>query len=83
VSQALARDRDVRVTLSGPGIKPVTAACSWQAGPRAFRCVIRVPRGIRKGRRYSIAAAENVGGGFVPVPAVGRARNPQVLYFSG
>ena len=84
VAIKLATDRDVRVSLAGPGIKRVTATCRWQPANRQFNCLLRIPRGVRIGRsyRYTITAAENVGTGFVTAPAIGRAHDPQVIHFN-
>ncbi len=82
-ARALAKARDVRVILSGPGIAPVTAACSWTAARSEFSCTLRLPAKIRTGgkNKYSITAQENVGTGFFAVPATPGAANPETISF--
>ena len=83
-ADALAAARDVRATLQGPGISAVTASCGWNAARRLFSCAIRIPAKVRAGShwRYTITARENVGTGFVPVPGVRGAADPEVVHFS-
>ena len=82
-ARALAKAHGVRVILAGPGIAPVTAACSWNAAGRDFACAIRVPAKIRTGHKnkYTITAQENVGTGFFAVPAKGKTSNPEIISF--
>jgi uncharacterized protein YjbI with pentapeptide repeats len=77
----LAAGHHVRVTLSGPRIKPVNVYCAWKA--RQFSCVIRIPAGAVTGtaHRYQITAAENLGTGFKRAPVAGRVVNPEAIYF--
>jgi uncharacterized protein YjbI with pentapeptide repeats len=83
IAAALASRHDVEVVLTGPGIKPVTASCGWDATARSFSCTLRVPAKVEFGRthRYKIAAEENVGTGFVLAPAVRGASDPLVVSF--
>jgi len=81
---ALARAHHVRVTLSGPGIAPVRAACGWhRAQGGYFRCVLRIPGRTRTGRshRYLLTAQEDPGFGFVLAPGEPTAVNPLVVHF--
>jgi hypothetical protein len=73
----------IRVNLKGPGIVTATAICEWNASAQVFRCVIKMPAGIRTGssNRYAITAFENLGMGLQPVPPVGKAINPETIYF--
>src|SRR5262249_7701969 len=85
IARSLGAAHQVRVALTGPGIKkPAIAACGWNATTRSFRCVIRIPAGVRTGsaKRYLITATENLGGGFLLAPKVGKATNPEVIHFS-
>jgi hypothetical protein len=80
---ALAAAKKVKSTLAGPGIKPVTSVCRWAATARVFTCAIKIPVGARTGKseRYTITAAENLGTGFIRVPALAKAANPEVIHF--
>ena len=80
---ALAAHHQVRATLRGPGIKPVVASCSWNAKAKYLECAIATPRHVRTGRphRYSVTATENLGSGFVTVPADAASENPEPVYF--
>jgi uncharacterized protein YjbI with pentapeptide repeats len=80
----LAFGRDVRVILTGPGIRPVTAICGLSGRKKQFTCAIAIPAGVRTGKshKYTITAEENVGTKFYVVPAVGSARNPETIHFS-
>lgn len=82
-AKGLAWAQDVRVTLTGPGIRAVSAFCTWSAAARTFHCTLKIPANVATGRRhkYSITAAENVGTGFYSVPGVGRAANPETIHF--
>lgn len=77
----LAAGHKVRVTLSGPRIKPVNVYCAWKASK--FSCVIKIPAGTVTGiaHRYQITAAENLGTGFKMAPVTGRVVNPEGVYF--
>jgi len=80
---ALAAAHKIRMTLAGPGIRPVTAACQWDTAARTFGCAIKIPSGAKTGnsQRYTITAAENLSTGYVRAPAVGRAVNPESIHF--
>jgi uncharacterized protein YjbI with pentapeptide repeats len=82
-AQALAAAHDVRVSLRGPGISVVTVVCGWNATQRAFTCAIRIPSGVRTGSRqdYTLTAGENVGTGWLNVPAVHGTVDPEVIHF--
>jgi hypothetical protein len=84
IARSLAARHHVRVKLAGPGIKPVTATCSWSAASKVFRCALRIPAGIKRGksRRYTITSAVNLGAGFMPVPTTGKVVNPEIIHFS-
>jgi uncharacterized protein YjbI with pentapeptide repeats len=81
---AFAAEHAIEVRLTGPGIKPVTAACRWVASARSIECTIKIPGAVRLGRgnRYKITVEENVGTGFVRAPATGRASNPVTITFT-
>jgi hypothetical protein len=80
---SLAAAHGVRATLSGPGIKAVTVNCGWNASQANLTCAIPIPSGVRTGssQRYTITAAENVGTGFLTIPAVLGTVNPEVIHF--
>jgi hypothetical protein len=82
-AEHLAATRKIRVNLKGPGIATAAATCAWSTSLHAFRCAIKVPSGVRTGKanRYVITAFENVGTGLRPVPSVGKAVNPETIYF--
>jgi hypothetical protein len=84
---ALARAHDVRATLRGPSIKPVTAVCAWHATGSYFRCALSIPGGVstRASARYTITAYENPGAGvgFVAAPGEPTAADPETIRFSG
>jgi uncharacterized protein YjbI with pentapeptide repeats len=81
--KAIARRHDVRVTLQGPGIRRVTATCRWSSPQSGFACKLRLPHGIRTGRRhrYTLTAYENNGFGFVVAPGEPTAENPVSIHF--
>jgi len=83
VASALAAAHDVRAMLAGPAINPVMVTCTWKATTKVFNCPIKIPARVRTGtsNRYTITAAENVGLGFVKVPAVGKGSNPETIHF--
>lgn len=83
VAAGLATAGEVRVTLTGPGISQVKAACGWARAARQFQCTVTIPRGVRTGSaRYRLAAEENpVLGEFVTVPVVKKAVNPEKIGF--
>jgi hypothetical protein len=80
----LALHYDVRATLRGPGIRPGTANCTWVAHHRYLQCMITTPRHVRTGHRnrYSVTVTENLGDGFITVPADAASQNPVPVYFS-
>ncbi len=80
---ALATARKVKSTLTGPGIKPVAAVCTWSTTARVFNCTIKIPAGVQTGKshRYSITTTENLGTGFIRVPVVAKKANPEVIHF--
>ncbi len=84
---ALGRARDVRATLRGPAIKPVTAVCAWHADGSYFRCALPIPRGVRTrdSDHYTITAYESPGAGvgFVAAPGEPTAVDPETIRFSG
>jgi uncharacterized protein YjbI with pentapeptide repeats len=82
--KAMARRHDVRVTLRGPGTRPVTAVCRSYSLQSGFTCKLRLPHGIKTGRRhrYTITAYENNGFGFVVAPGEPTAENPVSIHFN-
>lgn len=82
--KAMVRRHDVRVTLRGPGIRPVTAICHSYSPQSGFTCRLHLPHGIKTGRqhRYTVTAYENNGFGFVVAPDEPTAGNPVTIHFS-
>lgn len=73
----------VRVTLTGPGIKPVIAPCAGTGTARGFTCSLRVPGGVRAGQRfrYQLTASEKLLTAWLIAPADGKAANPATIHF--
>ena len=82
IGQSLTSDRDVRVTLSGPGITPVNAHCSWNSGLGKFQCTVHFGS-VKKGRshKYKLTVSENFGLGFGKAPTRVGAANPATIHF--
>jgi uncharacterized protein YjbI with pentapeptide repeats len=80
---ARAKYHQVRATLAGPGSKPVTATCGWNATVRNLQCVLPVPRTVKTGHshKYTITVYENLGGGWIKIPADAASENPGAFYF--
>lgn len=80
---ALTATYDLRATLRGPGIKPVSIKCTWNGSAKAVQCSITRPRHVRTGKRnkYTITVTENVGSGFVTAPADAYSENPEPIHF--
>lgn len=83
IGQSLTSDHEVRVTLSGPGIKPVNAFCSWNSGLGKFQCTVHFPGKVKKGRshRYKLTVSEDFGLGFARAPTRAGAANPATIHF--
>lgn len=83
LAKALAEARDTRATLTGPGIKAVTATCTWSASQQDLTCAVRIPPGARTGssQKYTLTATEDLGDGFLTVPAVHGTTDPEVIHF--
>jgi len=80
---AIGAAKEVRATLSGPGIKATTAYCSWASSSKEFACTITDPDGIETGstHSYSITVAEMPQGSFQTAPRLGNAANPETIHF--
>ena len=80
---ALAAGHHVQATLRGPGIAAVTANCGWNAVGKYLSCAVKIPGGVKTGVKpqYTITAVENVGTGFVTVPGVHGATDPDTVHF--
>jgi hypothetical protein len=72
----------VRITLSGPGISPVTVTTAWQPKTGTFGARIAIPAKARKGVNYTITVRENVGTGLVVAPQASAAVNPETIHFT-
>jgi uncharacterized protein YjbI with pentapeptide repeats len=84
IARAIASAHQVRVTLTGKGIKPVAGLCSWDTAHAMFRCRFAIPRHLRTGRShpYHLTAQEKPGGGFIAAPkATIHVANPATIYF--
>jgi hypothetical protein len=74
------------VALSGQGITPVTAACSWNFAFLYFQCNVKTPTLSKVGATfpYQIVASENLTGASVTVPPYTNLpadANPESVYF--
>jgi uncharacterized protein YjbI with pentapeptide repeats len=80
---ARAKYHEIRATLAGPGIKPVTITCGWNATVKSLQCVLPVPRTVMTGHshKYTITVYENLGGGWIKIPADSASENPGPFYF--
>jgi uncharacterized protein YjbI with pentapeptide repeats len=84
VGAALAKARQVRVVLTGKGIKSATGYCTWIARHHRYLCRIRIPRHIAtaKSHPYQLTVQEKPKQSFImAVQAFGRAKNPETIYF--
>jgi hypothetical protein len=82
LAAALGAGGKVKATLTGPGISPQVAVCTWYAPGLNFQCNINTPKtGLLTGTNYTITVSEAVGTGFVIAPAVGSASNPVTVTF--
>jgi uncharacterized protein YjbI with pentapeptide repeats len=83
IAASLSAAKELRATLSGPGIKASTAYCSWSSSAGYFSCPIAVPHGIKAGQKnpYKITAAEMPGTSFLNAPVRGKTLNPETIYF--
>jgi hypothetical protein len=83
LAAALAAGHHVQATLRGPGIAAVTANCGWNAIRNYLTCAVKIPGGVKTSVKpqYTITAIENVGTGFVKVPGVHDATDPDTVHF--
>jgi len=83
IGRSLSNNREVRVTLSGPGISPVNTACSWNSGLGKFQCTVHFSGKVKKGKshRYKLLVSENFGLGFSRAPTRTGAANPAIIHF--
>jgi hypothetical protein len=59
---------DIRVTLSGPRISPVTVAAAWQPKSGTFGTKLPIPAKVKTGQNYLITVRENVGTAWLTAP---------------
>jgi uncharacterized protein YjbI with pentapeptide repeats len=80
---AMAADNEIRMMLSGPGISSERVRCSWVESQLNMSCTIRIPSTVKMGSResYELTAGENLGAGYIAVPAVGGTADPEVIHF--
>ena len=83
IGRSLTTDREVRVTLTGPGIRAVSTFCSWNASLQKFRCTVHFPGKVKKGKshKYKLTVSENYGRGFARAPTRSGAANPAIIHF--
>lgn len=84
IARAVATAREVRVTLTGQGIKPATGSCNWDEAHGVYRCRLAIPRHLRTGRAhpYHLTAQEKPGDSFSTAPkATIHVANPATIYF--
>jgi hypothetical protein len=81
--RAMAAHNEIRMMLSGPGISPERVRCSWVQSQLNMSCTIRIPSTVKTGRgeSYELTAGENLGAGYIAVPAVGGTVDPEVIHF--
>jgi uncharacterized protein YjbI with pentapeptide repeats len=82
IGRSLASAREVRVTLSGPRITPVSTSCSWRSGLSKFQCTVHFGN-VKKGKshNYKLTVSENYGLGFAKAPTRAGAANPAIIHF--
>jgi uncharacterized protein YjbI with pentapeptide repeats len=83
IGRSLTNAKEVRVTLSGPRIKAVSANCSWNSTIGKFQCTIHFPSNVKKGKKhnYKLTVSENFGLGFARAPTRAGAANPAIIHF--
>ena len=83
IGRSLTSAKEVRVTLSGPRIKAVSANCSWNSAMGKFQCRIHFPSKVKKGKKhnYKLTVSENFGLGFARAPTRAGAANPAIIHF--
>lgn len=84
IAHAIAAAHEVRVTLSGNGIKAVAGLCNWDAAHGVFRCRVALPRHLPTGRShpYRLTGQEEPGSTFIAAPKLKvRTANPATIYF--
>lgn len=83
IGQSLTSGHEVRVTLRGPGIKPVNAFCSWNSALGKFQCTVHFPGKVKKGKshKYRLTVSEDYGLGFARAPTRAGAANPATIHF--
>ena len=83
IGRSLTNAKEVRVTLSGPGIRAVRANCSWNSTIGKFQCTIHFPGKVKKGKKhnYKLTVSENFGLGFARAPTRAGAANPAIIHF--
>jgi uncharacterized protein YjbI with pentapeptide repeats len=83
IGHSLTSAKEVRVSLSGPGITKVNASCSWSASLRKFKCTIHFPSSVKTGKahNYKVTVSENYGRGFAKAPKRTGAANPATIHF--
>jgi hypothetical protein len=83
IGRSLTSAKEVRVTLSGPRIKAVSASCSWNSTIGKFQCTIHFPSQVKKGKKhnYKLTVSENFGLGFARAPTRAGAANPAIIHF--
>ena len=72
----------VQVSLTGPGIAPTSASCSFNLRSAQFTCSLRTPKGVLVGTEYDITVTENVGTGPISAPSGGSVTNPIAVTFA-
>jgi uncharacterized protein YjbI with pentapeptide repeats len=82
VAARFASAGDVRVTLTGPGISPVTVAAAWRSKSGTFTARLPIPAAVKTGQNYLITIRENVGTGLISAPPTGAGVNPEIIRFS-
>jgi Pentapeptide repeats (8 copies) len=82
IATTIGTAKRVRATLTGPGIKAATGYCAWRPKVKDFWCTITDPRGIKKGKWYSVTVAEKPQSRFRTAPHLGNSPNPEHIRFT-
>ena len=83
IGRSLTSAKEVRVTLSGPGIKKANTSCSWNASLKKFRCTVHFSSKVKTGKShsYKLTVSENYGRGWAKAPKRTGAANPATIHF--
>jgi uncharacterized protein YjbI with pentapeptide repeats len=83
IGGSLTSAKEVRVSLTGPGITKVNASCSWSASLHKFKCTVHFSGKVKTGKshNYKVTVSENYGRGWAKAPKRAAAVNPAIVHF--